>query len=41
VSKRTFITKIDPVYKKIVANHQQNKELTALRDFLLPLLMNG
>jgi hypothetical protein len=33
--------KVDPMYKKIVANHQQNKELTALRDFLLPLLMNG
>jgi type I restriction enzyme S subunit len=37
----TFIAKIDPMYKRIVANHQQNKELTALRDFLLPLLMNG
>jgi type I restriction enzyme S subunit len=41
VVARTFMAKIDPMYKKIVKNHQQNKELTALRDFLLPLLMNG
>jgi type I restriction enzyme S subunit len=38
---KTFMAKVDPMYKKIVANHQQNKELTALRDFLLPILMNG
>jgi type I restriction enzyme S subunit len=38
---KAFIAKVDPVYKSIVANHQQNKELVALRDFLLPLLMNG
>ena len=37
----TFIRKIEPIYKQIIANHQQNKELTTLRDFLLPLLMNG
>jgi len=29
------------MYKKMVANNQQNKELTALRNFLLPLLING
>jgi type I restriction enzyme S subunit len=38
---KTFIAKVEPIYKKIVANRQQNKELAALRDFLLPLLMNG
>jgi type I restriction enzyme S subunit len=38
---KAFTAKVDPMYKKIVANHQQNKELAALRDFLLPLLMNG
>jgi len=36
-----FIAKVAPMYKQIVANHQQNKELAKLRDFLLPLLMNG
>jgi hypothetical protein len=33
--------RIEPIYQKIVANHRQNKELTALRDFLLSFLMNG
>lgn len=36
-----FISKIEPLYKKMVNNYQQNKELILLRDFLLPLLMNG
>jgi hypothetical protein len=35
------MARIEPMYKQIVANHQQNKKLTTLRDFLLPLLMNG
>ena len=38
---RDFMKKIEPMYKKTVANYLQNKELTTLRDFLLPLLMNG
>lgn len=38
---QAFMEQVEPMYQKIVANHQQNKELTALRDFLLPLLMNG
>jgi type I restriction enzyme S subunit len=38
---KKFSTTVEHIYNQIVANHQQNKELTALRDFLLPLLMNG
>jgi type I restriction enzyme S subunit len=38
---KAFIGIVEPIYKMIVANKQENKELTALRDFLLPLLMNG
>lgn len=38
---RAFMDIIEPIFKNIVANQQQNKELTALRNFLLPLLMNG
>lgn len=29
------------IYKKIIQNRKENKELILLRDFLLPLLMNG
>lgn len=29
------------IYTKIIQNRQENKELISLRDFLLPLLMNG
>jgi type I restriction enzyme S subunit len=36
-----YIEKVEPVYQMIVANNLQNKELVRLRDFLLPLLMNG
>ena len=36
-----FIHRIEPMYRQMVANLQQNEELTELRDFLLPLLMNG
>ncbi len=30
-----------PAHKTILNNHQQNQELTQLRDWLLPMLMNG
>jgi type I restriction enzyme S subunit len=30
-----------PIFAQIVNNHQQNQELTTLRDWLLPMLMNG
>jgi type I restriction enzyme S subunit len=36
-----FMKRIEPIYQKIVANHRQSKELSELRDFLLPLLMSG
>ena len=32
---------IDILFNKIFSNSNENKELTSLRDFLLPLLMNG
>lgn len=31
----------NPIVEKIVKNSQENQELASLRDFLLPLLMNG
>lgn len=34
-----FSTK--PIYEKIACNTKQNHQLTQLRDFLLPMLMNG
>ena len=33
--------KVNGFIKAIVNNLSQNQELTSLRDFLLPLLMNG
>ncbi|PTQ87362.1 restriction endonuclease subunit S [Agitococcus lubricus] len=33
--------KLSPVISKIVSNYQQNVELAKLRDWLLPMLMNG
>lgn len=33
--------KLSPILKKIVSNNQQNAELAKLRDWLLPMLMNG
>jgi type I restriction enzyme S subunit len=30
-----------PIYQKIINNAKQNQELIELRDFILPLLMNG
>jgi type I restriction enzyme S subunit len=30
-----------PAHKTILNNHQQNQELIQLRDWLLPMLMNG
>ena len=32
---------VKPLYKTIYDNNKQNRELTKLRDYLLPLLMNG
>lgn len=33
--------KLSPIFKKMVINNQQNLELAKLRDWLLPMLMNG
>ena len=36
-----YAQKVKPVYDKIRENFLENEELTSLRDYLLPLLMNG
>lgn len=36
-----FNIKFEPLYKKILNNLKQNQELAQLRDWLLPMLMNG
>ena len=36
-----FEKKISPIHKKIIQNRQENNLLENLRDFLLPMLMNG
>lgn len=36
-----YYAKSEPLYKMIFDNAIQNKDLTELRDYLLPLLMNG
>ena len=36
-----FISKIQPIYELINTNQKEAEELTKLRDYLLPLLMNG
>ena len=32
---------LNPIVQKMVTNRQQNTELASLRDWLLPMLMNG
>jgi type I restriction enzyme S subunit len=36
-----FENTVTSFFEKIACNHQQNQELTQLRDWLLPMLMNG
>ena len=36
-----FENTVSGFFDTIACNHQQNQELTALRDWLLPMLMNG
>ncbi|MGB4971758.1 MAG: restriction endonuclease subunit S [Cyclobacteriaceae bacterium] len=36
-----YYGKVDSMYKKIINNALQNKHLASLRDWLLPMLMNG
>ena len=38
---RLFGERIDDILKQIFNNNKQNQELTQLRDWLLPMLMNG
>lgn len=33
--------KLEPIFLKIVTNQKQNQELSQLRDWLLPMMMNG
>jgi type I restriction enzyme S subunit len=36
-----FEKTVSSFFETIACNHQQNQELTTLRDWLLPMLMNG
>lgn len=38
---KSFNEKMNPIFESIYLNSKQNQELIRLRDFLLPLLMNG
>lgn len=38
---RFFSSTVRPFYEKIAENNKQNQELSRLRDWLLPMLMNG
>ncbi len=38
---KKFERKITPFFEKMTANTKENQELTKLRDWLLPMLMNG
>ena len=37
----TLDNKLKPILEKIISNKKQNQELASLRDWLLPMLMNG
>jgi type I restriction enzyme S subunit len=39
--KESFDKLCNPIFNKILATKRENQELIKLRDFLLPLLMNG
>jgi type I restriction enzyme S subunit len=36
-----FGEKVSPLLKRLILNQQENQQLAQLRDWLLPLLMNG
>lgn len=36
-----FNEKVENIYSKIICNYREKRELISLRDYLLPLLMNG
>lgn len=37
----SYTSQVTPLFAKIGANVRENKELQQLRDWLLPMLMNG
>jgi type I restriction enzyme S subunit len=45
IPPKNIIQKVDktvlPIFEQIIKSRQENAELARLRDFLLPLLMNG
>jgi type I restriction enzyme S subunit len=36
-----FSKKVNPIFQNLIKNQQENQQLTQLRDWLLPMLMNG
>lgn len=38
---KSFEDKIEPIFQKILVNEKENQKLAELRDWLLPMLMNG
>lgn len=38
---QNFAKTMKPIHQRMITNKQENRRLTQLRDFLLPLLMNG
>lgn len=38
---KLFNDKVESLYQKISINYKENQELASLRDWLLPMLMNG
>ena len=38
---KLFNEKVESLYQKISINYKENQELASLRDWLLPMLMNG
>lgn len=38
---KLYYEKNNPIFERIINNAKQNQELTSLRDWLLPMLMNG
>lgn len=38
---QTFQAQVSPLFTQIIKNHQENAQLRKLRDWLLPMLMNG
>ena len=37
----SFEDKVEPIFQRILVNEKENQKLAELRDWLLPMLMNG